>query len=108
MRRVDQSAVRFTQDVDLLIHRTDLDATRAAIASAGFIYRHVASVDLFLDGPEAKARDAVHIVFAGERVRQDYALPAPDVIETEKARGRAYGYGKPGHTLDPTALVYEA
>src|SRR5262245_3023906 len=58
--RVDQSAVRFTQDVDLLIQRADLDGARAALESAGFIYRHVASIDLFLDGPDAKARDAVH------------------------------------------------
>jgi hypothetical protein len=83
--RVDQSAVRFTQDVDLLILRSDLDATKAALETAGFIYRHVASVDLFLDGPDAKARDAVHVIFAGERVRPDYALPAPDVIESEPA-----------------------
>ena len=83
--QVDQSAVRFTQDVDLLILRSDLDATKAALEAAGFIYRHVASVDLFLDGPDAKARDAVHVIFAGEKVRPDYALPAPDVIESELA-----------------------
>jgi hypothetical protein len=81
--RVDQSAVRFTQVVDLLILRSDHDAARAALETAGFIYRHVASVDLFLDGPDAKARDAVHVIFAGERVRPDHALPAPDVIESE-------------------------
>jgi hypothetical protein len=83
--RVDQSAVRFTQDVDLLIRRSDLDATKAALETAGFIYRHVASVDLFLDGPDAKARDAVHVVFAGEKMRPDYALPAPDVTDAEPA-----------------------
>jgi hypothetical protein len=81
--RVDQSAVRFTQDVDLLILRSDLDATRAALETAGFICRHVASIDRFLDGPDAKARDAVHVIFAGERVRPDYALPAPDVTDSE-------------------------
>ena len=81
--RVDQSAVRFTQDVDLLIRRADLDATKAALETAGFLYRHVASVDLFLDGPDAKARDAVRVIFAGERVRPDYPLPAPDVTESE-------------------------
>ena len=83
--RVDQSAVRFTQDVDLLILRSDLDATKAALETAGFIYRHVASVDLFVDGPDANARDAVHVIFAGEKVRPDHALPAPDVIESEPA-----------------------
>jgi hypothetical protein len=83
--RVDQSAVRFTQDVDLLILRSNLDATRAALETAGFMYGHVAGVDLFLDGPDAKTRDAVHFIFAGERVRPDYPLPAPDVIESEPA-----------------------
>jgi hypothetical protein len=81
--RVDQSAVRFTQDVDLLILRSDLEATKAALEPAGFLYRHVASIDLFLDGPDAKARDAVHVIFAGERVRPEYALPAPEVDESE-------------------------
>jgi Uncharacterised nucleotidyltransferase len=81
--RVDQSAVRFTQDVDLLIRRADFEATKTALESAGFHHRHSSSIDTFLDGPEAKARDAVHIIFAGERVRAEYALPAPDVVEAE-------------------------
>lgn len=80
--QVDQSAVRFTQDVDLLIRRADLDAAKAALEPAGFRYRHSARIDMFLDGPSAKARDAVHIVFAGEKVRADYTLPAPDVSES--------------------------
>jgi hypothetical protein len=83
--RVDQAAVRFTQDVDLLIRRTDLDAARAALEAVGFRYRHTASIDIFLDGPDAKARDAIHVVFACERVRPDYVLPAPDVSESEQA-----------------------
>jgi hypothetical protein len=33
--------------------------------AAGFIHRHDAGIDLFLDGPEAKARDAVHVVLVG-------------------------------------------
>ena len=81
--RVDESAVRFTQDVDLLIRRADLEATKAALEPAGFRYRHSSSIDMFLDGPEAKARDAVHVIFAGERVRPEYALPAPDLVESE-------------------------
>src|SRR5436190_24206734 len=51
--QVDQSAVRFTQDVDIHLRRTDLDAARAALESVGFIYRHAASIDKFLDGPDA-------------------------------------------------------
>ncbi len=81
--RVDRTAVRNTQDVDILLRRTDLPAARAALEKAGFVYRHAASIDIFLDGPDAKARDAVHVVFAAERVRPEYALPAPDVAESE-------------------------
>ena len=83
--RVDESAVRNTQDVDLLVRRRDLDAAKKALAEVGFIYRHAASVDLFLDGPDARARDAVHVVFAGEKVKPEYVLPAPDVADSEKA-----------------------
>jgi hypothetical protein len=75
--RADQAAVRNTQDVDILIRRGDLEAAKAAMTAAGF--------DMFLDGPGAKARDAVHVVFAGEKVRQEYTIPAPDVTDSEPA-----------------------
>jgi hypothetical protein len=78
---VDEAAVRNTQDVDILLRRADLDKAKEALATVGFIYRHAASIDMFLDGPNAKARDAVHVIFAGEKVRKEYALPAPDVSE---------------------------
>jgi hypothetical protein len=83
--RVDEAAVRNTRDVDILIRRSDFEAAKAALADAGFVYRHAASVDMFLDGPGAKARDAVHVVFAGEKVREEYLLPAPDVSESESS-----------------------
>ncbi len=82
--RVDEAAVRNTQDVDILIRRSDLDAAATALAEAGFVRRHAAGVEMFLDGPEAKARDAIHVVFAGEKVRREYLLPAPDVEESEQ------------------------
>lgn len=84
---IDASAVRNTQDVDILLRRADLDAAARALESAGFIRRHVAGIDLFLDGPDAKPRDAVHVVFANEKVRPDYLLAAPDVRESQKPAG---------------------
>jgi hypothetical protein len=81
--RVDETAARNTRDVDILIRRSDLDAARAALTGAGFVHKHARGLDLFLDGPEAKARDAVHLVFAGEKVRPHEALPNPDVTEAE-------------------------
>lgn len=81
---IDASAVRNTQDVDILLRRSDLDAAARALETAGFIRRHVAGIDLFLDGPDAKPRDAVHVIIANEKVRPDYGLPAPDVSESQK------------------------
>jgi len=82
--RVDEAAVRNTQDVDIILRRADLPAARTAMEQAGFVYRPAASIDMFLDGPDAKARDAVHIVFASEKVRPDYPTTAPDVSEAEE------------------------
>jgi hypothetical protein len=82
--RVDPSAVRNTQDVDILIRREDLPAARTALESAGFVYRHVAGLDVFLDGPDARPRDAVHIIFANEKVRPQEPAANPDVAESEQ------------------------
>ena len=78
---IDEAAVRNTPDVDILLRRADLEKAKAALATAGFIYRNSSGIDMFLHGPGAKARDAVRIVFAGEKVRDDYLLPAPEVAE---------------------------
>src|SRR5688572_8819108 len=58
---VDESAVRNTQDVDVLIRRQDLPAVKLALEAAGFVHRHAAGLDLFLDSAAAKPREAVHI-----------------------------------------------
>jgi hypothetical protein len=84
---VDSSAVRNTQDVDMLLRRADLEAAAEALAKAGFVRRHVAGIEIFLDGPDAKARDAVRLVMAGEKVRPADAAAAPDVSESEKPGG---------------------
>jgi hypothetical protein len=81
--RVDESAVRNTQDVDILLRREDLERAKAALSAAGFVYRHAAGIDFFLDGPTARARDAVYVLFAGEKVRPEYVSPAPDLAESE-------------------------
>jgi hypothetical protein len=81
--RVDEAAVRNTRDVDILIRRADLDAAIRAMQAAGFTYRHVRGIDMFLDGPGAKSRDAVHVIFAAEKVRDDDVVPAPDVTDSE-------------------------
>lgn len=91
--RVDEAAVRNTRDVDLLLRRKDFTAAEAALAEVGFVHRRVAllgkggSMDVFLDGPEAKVREAVHILWAGERVRAESLEVAPDVTDSEDVGG---------------------
>jgi hypothetical protein len=91
--RVDVAAVRNTRDVDLLLRREDMDRVRAALEAAGFVHRRVASLgkaaamDVFLDGPEAKVRDAIHILWAGENALPDAIKPTPELGPTEPGDG---------------------
>jgi len=82
--KVDPGAARNTVDVDIMVNRADFDAVKAAMATAGFNYRQVLDVNMFLDGPDGRPRDAVHVLFAGEKVRQEYAAPAPDLTATDQ------------------------
>jgi hypothetical protein len=83
--RVDESAVRNTQDVDILLRRADFPRATEALEQAGFIHRRAADIEVFLDGPDAKARDAVHVIFANEKVRPHEHASNPDVAESEPA-----------------------
>jgi hypothetical protein len=87
---VDAAAVRNTQDVDVLLRRADLGAATAALTAAGFVRQEVLGVETFLDGPQAGPRDAVHVIFAGEKVQQDDLLPAPEVTDAEAGVGGHY------------------
>ena len=81
--RVDEAAVRNTQDVDIILRRADLDAAEDALKEAGFTHCSTAGVESFLDGPDGKSRDAVHVIFAGGKVRPDQLSPTPDPSESE-------------------------
>lgn len=81
--QVDESVVRATRDVDIILNEVDLERAIPALAAEGFIYRRSAGVTMFLDGPEAKARDAVHVIFAGKKVREEYPEPVPDIDQYE-------------------------
>jgi hypothetical protein len=82
--KVDPGAARNTVDVDLMLNRKDLESAKTALSKAGFVYRHLLGVNMFLDGPDGRPRDAVHVRFAGEKVRPHYAAPAPDLTSTEQ------------------------
>lgn len=85
--QIDPAAVRTTVDVDILIARVDFDKARAALEAVGFVHSFMFGIDIFVDGPEGKAREAVHIIFAGERVKPGDAVPAPDLSATAAFEG---------------------
>src|SRR5437868_5204997 len=67
---VDPGAARNTVDVDLLVNRADLERVKTALVAAGFVHYELMNVHMFLDGPDGSPRDAVHLLFAGEKVKQ--------------------------------------
>ena len=83
--RVEEAAVRNTRDVDILIRRADLDAAKVSLEAAGFVHCTILEIDVFLDGPSGRPQDAVHLLFAAEKVRPDHPTPAPDVADSEPA-----------------------
>jgi hypothetical protein len=83
--RADEGAVRNTRDVDLLVRRADLASVRTALESAGFLHHHLLDVETFIDGPEGRPSEAVHILFAGEKVKPENEFALPDVDESERA-----------------------
>jgi len=91
--RVDVAAVRNTRDVDILLRRCDLERAQAALNQAGFLHRRIANLgrtgtlDVFLDGPQSSVRDALHLVFAAEKVLPQDACPTPDVTDSEPIAG---------------------
>ena len=95
--QVDESVVRNTRDVDIILNRSELSLAIAALEPVGFVFRQAAGVSMFLDGPNAKARDAVHVVFAGEKVRAEYTEAVPLIHE--------YALMEDARTLPLAALV---
>ena len=42
-------------------------------------------VDCFIDGPEGRPRDAIHLLYANEKVRAEHVEPSADVSDSEHA-----------------------
>jgi hypothetical protein len=80
-------AGRLTRDIDIAVRREDLDRIADAVRPFGLEYRHVAGVDMLVQTAAPTAKRAVHLVFAGEKVRADYAEPAPQFGPSRTVRG---------------------
>lgn len=75
----DPAAVRTTKDVDILLRKEDLPRARAAALTVDMDYLEVISVGMFLDRSNPNPRHAVHLVWAGEKVKVDDFVATPDI-----------------------------
>ena len=98
---VDESAVRNTQKVELLVRTCDFVRVKNALTVAGYDYRNIAGIDLFADDATVRDWHSVRIVFAGEKVRPVDSYAAPEVTESEQfgaMRGVEFGTTGPNAT----------
>lgn len=65
----DSTHSSLTRDIDLMIERADLARVVAVAEEHGFRFRHSAGWDMLLYGETTAARNAIHLLFAGERVK---------------------------------------
>jgi hypothetical protein len=86
--KVDEGSMRNTRGVDILIRRDDFEVVKAAMEADGFIFGNAHGVDFFLDGPDAKPSEGVHLLYAGEKVKETDPVPTPLLSESE--RGAAF------------------
>ena len=93
--RVDEAAVRNTRDVDILVRRADHAKIRAALEGAGFVYRQLSALgragkmDVYLERDSVKVRDALHVIWAEEKITPDSPETAPDPAGAEETGGFA-------------------
>lgn len=74
---VDDGAVRNTRDVDVLLAEEDLNRATEVLQAAGFVRDDVMDTIVFLDGPNGKPSQGVHVLLAGRKVKPEYFSPTP-------------------------------
>jgi len=95
----DPGAVRTTKDIDVLLSREDLPRARAAALSVGMDYFEVMGVGMFLDRDDPDPRRAVHLVWAGEKVRPEYDCSSPTIGQRETLSDGIHVISLPGLVL---------
>ena len=73
-----------TRDVDLMVYRSDLDRIKLAAGNNGFRFRHTDGVDMLVYGGREPAKNAVHLIFSGERVRPTDPVATPPIAPERK------------------------
>ena len=83
----EPDAGRLTKDIDIAVRREDVARIAKAAEPSGLQYCHGAGVDMLVQAGKPSGRRAVHLVFAGERVRPGYPEPTPDLGPYRRLRG---------------------
>ena len=86
---IDDGAVRNTRDVDILLREQDLDLATIAMESAGFVRDSVMDVIVFLDGPDGKPSQGIHVLLAERKVRDGYSTATPRIDQAVDIEGRS-------------------
>src|SRR5579863_1574200 len=72
-----------TRDIDVLLHRSDIERVAKAAEPFGYTARKIMG-GFMLIRPEQDAAEAVHILFAGERSKSTQPLPHPELCPEGK------------------------
>jgi hypothetical protein len=73
VKTIDAGGVRGTPSVDILVRRKDSGRAESVLAAAGL--------------PVEKGRSDVRLWYAGEKVKEDYLLPMPELDATVTLQG---------------------
>ena len=84
VEEADPTHATLTRDVDLMVRRADLGRIKQAAAKSGFRFRHTAGLDMLLYGHTDSAKNAVHLIFSGEKVRPNQATANPPIAPERK------------------------
>jgi hypothetical protein len=81
--RIDESAVRTSQDVEILLDRCDFEDEKSALINAGVACHQVDGVEMFFDSANIKRRHVVRLVYAQEPATPHDASRAPSIADVD-------------------------
>jgi hypothetical protein len=87
IEQIEPDAGRLTKDIDIAVRRVDLAKIAHAAKPFGLELRHAAGLDMLVAKLEPSARRAVHLVFTGEKVRDEYPEATPEIGPGPVIRG---------------------
>ena len=87
VEEAEPDAGRLTRDIDIAVRRADLVRIAQAAEPFGLTLRQVAGMDMLVRTDQPSERRAVHLVFAGEKVRPEYLAAVPTLGPSKTIRG---------------------